>query len=265
MATRKRYVAVEQGPVKDAPATAATPQATAAELPPAAETPKPAEPLEVASPVEEAAKSALRQRLQEVERADQLSRQQLEEHRRVTQDAQRRQQPVDLIEQAIANLPERMKRWYQTYPELLTDPEKAAQIQYCHHVARREVGEEFTEPYFDRMEQMLGFKQEQKPLQPRPQPNGNGQGPPDPNRQHAAPRNAAPVQRQQYAGPPVSAPPTRDAPSMTTGRAPSEPMRLTNEELELARTLKLSPQEYAEGKKRLLREKGEGYHTDAGR
>src|SRR5262245_7233962 len=257
---RKKYSAhVEER--KDAPPVTVTP-VQAAEPPPAVDAPKPAEPLEVESPVEEATRNALRARLQEVERAAELQREAIRQQPRMAAEPQ---QPVDPIEQAIANLPERMKRWYQTHPELLTDPEKSAQMQYAHWVARREVGEEFTEPYFDRMEQMLGFKQEQRPPQPRPQPNGNGQLPPDHNRQQAAPRNAAPVQRQQYAGPPVSAPPTRDAPSMTTGRAPSEPMRLTNEELELARTLKLSPQEYAEGKKRMLREKGEGYHTDAGR
>jgi hypothetical protein len=42
-------------------------------------------------------------------------------------------------------------------PQFLTDPEKAVQIQYCHHVAAREVGEQFTDPYYSRMEQMLGL------------------------------------------------------------------------------------------------------------
>jgi hypothetical protein len=42
-------------------------------------------------------------------------------------------------------------------PQFLTDPEKAVQIQYCHHVAVREVGEQFTDPYYSRMEQMLGL------------------------------------------------------------------------------------------------------------
>src|SRR5262249_34390689 len=247
---RKKYSAhVEER--KDAPVTATPVQA--AEPPPVAETPKPSEPLEVESPVEEATRNALRARLQEVERAAELQREAIRQQPRMAAEPQ---QPVDPIEQAIANLPERMKRWYQTHPELLTDPEKSAQMQYAHWVARREVGEEFTEPYFDRMEQMLGFKQEQRP--PQSQPNGNGQGAPDPNRQQAAPRNAAPAQQQRYVGPSVSAPPTRDVPSMTTGRAPSEPMRLTDEELALARTIGITPQQYMDGKRRMLKEKGDG-------
>src|SRR5262245_37609351 len=257
---RKKYQAqVEER--KDTPVAAAPTQA--AEPPPVTDK-QPAEQPTESNPVEEAAKSALRQRLQEVERADQLNRQQ---PRYVAEP----QQPVDPIEQAIASLPERMKRWYQTHPEFLTDPEKSAQMQYAHWVARREVGEEFTEPYFDRMEQMLGFKQEQRPPQQPPQQPQQANYAPARNlngdsERMAAPRPAAPMNvARQASAVPVSAPPTRDAPSMTTGRAPSEPMRLTNEELELARTLKLSPQEYAEGKKRMLREKGEGYHTDAGR
>src|SRR5262245_12859468 len=128
---RKKYSAqVEERTNKDAPVAAAPVQA--AEPPPVVDAPKPAEPLEVECPVEEARRNALKQRLQEVERADQLNRQQLEQQRRLTQEAQ---QPVDPIEQAIATAPERVKRWYRANPQFLVDPEKAAQLNYCHFVA----------------------------------------------------------------------------------------------------------------------------------
>src|SRR5262245_58848390 len=113
---------------KDAPPVTATP-VQAAEPPPPVTDKQPAEQPTESNPVEEATKSALRQRLQEVERADQLNRQQLEEQRRLTQEAQ---QPVDPIEQAIATAPERVKRWYRANPQFLVDPEKAAQLNYCH-------------------------------------------------------------------------------------------------------------------------------------
>src|SRR5262245_19290492 len=149
MATRKRYVAVEQSPVKDAPATAATP-VQAAEPPPPVTDKQPAEPLMVeSSPVEEATRNALGQRLQEVERADQLQREAIRQQPRMAAEPQ---QPVDPIEQAIATAPERVKRWYRANPQFLVDPEKAAQLNYCHFVACREVGEEGHEAYYDRME-----------------------------------------------------------------------------------------------------------------
>jgi len=249
MATRKRYVAVEQSPVKDAPATAATPQVAAEPPPPVAE-PTPPDPLEIKSSVEEATKNALRARLQEVQRADDLQR---EFVRQQTRMAAEPQQPVDPIEQAIANLPERMKRWYRTHLELATDPERAAQVQYCHHVARRETGEEFTEPYYNRMESML--------FPSRAQPgNGHAQSGPTENKQPmnapTPPRNAEPVRQQQYAaGAPVSAPPSREIPLLSTGRSRSARAPLTADELEVARQCGQTPEQYAHTKE-MLQSKG---------
>lgn len=158
------------------------------------------------------------------------------------------------LAEAIANLPE---RWYIAHPEFLTNPEKAAQVQYCHWVARRETGEEFTEPYFDRMEALLGVEREMRSYGNGAQPDTI---PTEPQQRDTAPRTSAPPVRRQASAGLVSAPPTRDVLSMTSGRPASEPLRLTREEQELARTLGLTDSQYIEGKKRMMAEKAAGLH-----
>src|SRR6516164_10210516 len=153
---RKRYSTQAETSDKSAPTVAATPQ-VAAEPPPVAEDKPPTEPIQVdePSPVQKAEQSALKQRLAEMERAEELVQQAAQQPPQLATEPS-----PPTLEQAIAHLPERIKRWYVAHPEFLTDPEKAAQIQYLHHVACREVGEEFTDPYFDRMEHLLGFRRE---------------------------------------------------------------------------------------------------------
>src|SRR5262249_48655080 len=147
---------VEASPRQDGPPVS-TPPTTAADPPPVEAKPPP-ELAPSESPADKAARDAiaLQLRLREMERAEQLNRQ---PHQPPPQAAEpRQQQPqAPTLEDHIAHLPERAKRLYRAHPEFATDPEKAAQIQYCHHVAAREVGEQFTDPYFDRMEQMLGL------------------------------------------------------------------------------------------------------------
>jgi hypothetical protein len=235
-------IEVSSSPRQDGPPVTTMPQETAAQPPDPVADPKPPEPIVETSPAEEAGKAALRQRLQEMERAEALTRQ-------VQQQPQLAEEPQPpTLEQVIAHLPERVQRWYRNNPDFLTNPEKAAQIQYCHHVAARETGEQFTDPYFDRMEQMLGLAP--RPSAPQPQ-------------QQSRPQQAAPQPRPQpRTSTPVSAPPTRDVPSITTGRPTNGPMRLTEEEIQLARTIGLSPQKYAEEKAKMLQMKAAGTLDD---
>src|SRR5262249_16780641 len=193
------------------------PQETAAKLPEPAVDAKPPEPITTESPADVAAKNALRDRLREMEQAETIVRE------ATTAQQQEPQQPQQLtLEQPLAHLPERIQQWCKTDPRLATDPERIAQAQHCHWIAKRETGEEFTDPYFDRMEQLLGLRE-----QPRPQPNGNGQAQHKPF--ESKPLVSAPAPRapdhsrgqasapaRQYAGPPVSAQPPRESPSMTT-------------------------------------------------
>jgi hypothetical protein len=134
---RKKYQSVET-PAADNDAPIASTPVQAAEPPPAVETKPPEKPVESSSPADEAAKSALKARLQEMERAETLVRHQQPqqgEQRLAAEPPQQQQSPPDQLEQAIAAMPERVQRWYRAHPEFLTDPERAAQIQYCRLVA----------------------------------------------------------------------------------------------------------------------------------
>ena len=49
---------------------------------------------------------------------------------------------------------------------------------------------------------------------------------------------------------------------MTTGRPAGQPTQLTNEELTLARALKITPEEYAENKQKMIALKNAGVIVD---
>src|SRR5262245_26136189 len=243
---RKRYVdRIEATPHQDALPVASPPEITAAELPPPATDAKPPEQPDTESPAEKAAQAEITKRLAEMENAEHLAREAQQPQPHVAEPPP--QQPVDPLEQAIADLPPRVQRWYRAHPELLTDPEQAAKLQYVHHIVAREVGEQFTDPYFDRMESMLGLA-----------PSGNGQA------QRPAPSAPPPAQhspppRQQPTRPmPVSAPPSREPPSMATGRAPSRRAPLTRDELEIAAASGMTAEQYQAQKERMLRMKAAG-------
>jgi hypothetical protein len=250
---RKRYQTNVESPNRDAPPVTAAPTTAAQPPEPTADT-TPPEPIDTKSPAEQAEKAALKQRLAEMERAEQFTRQQMGAARQAQAQQQPLaneppQQPVD----PISALPERVQRWCRDNPQFLTDPEQTARLQYCHWVARREVGAEFTDPYFDRMEAMLGL---------RSAGNGHAQErPAEIDRPPAPAPRAAPVRRQQFSGPPVSAPPTRETPSLVSGRPPSD-VRLTAEETQIAAASGISAREYLEQKRRMLAMKAAGTLTD---
>lgn len=256
---RKRYQDHLEDVAKDAPAIAPTPQASAAELPPPMDAAKPAEPAErpeTENPVEVASRKALSDRLREMENAERLSREGMQQQ---LHSALPPVEPEPQPQDPFAQLPERVQRWYRDNPKLAADPEQAARVNYCHHVAAREVGEAFTEPYYDRMEQMLG-------LRPR-QSNGNGY--PQQSVQPVGQRQSAPRQ-QAFSGAPVSAPPSREVPSMSTGKRVTDRVPLTREEVELALQGKHTPEEsdqvaiqrYEQNKKKMLELKAAGAIQD---
>ena len=258
---------------KSAPVVAATP-VQAAEPPPAAEPQKPLEEIQKPSAADEAAANAIKARLAEMDRAESLAQQQAVNHPRLAaaepqpqqQQPPQQQPPADRMEQAIAAMPERIKRWFRAHPEYLVEPEKAAQIQYCHHVAARETGEQFTDPYFDRMEQMLGWQQQPPATKTAPTQENKVNGHAPLSAPAEPPRNPTPVRQQpQRPGPSVSAPPTRSTPSMTTGKPLTSRPALTNEELMLAASLKISPEEYAQQKDKMKRLQAAGVIQNGGR
>src|SRR5262252_2144947 len=249
---RKRYAdRVEASPRHDGtPVTA--PPTGAAKLPDADVDAKPPEmPETTESPADIAAKTALRARLEEMNRAEQLNRESVQQQPPQAAEPQAPQQPP--LEDFVAHLPPRVQNWYRKRPEFATDPEKAAQVQYCHHVARRETGQEFTEPYYDRMESMLGLV-----------PATNGQTQHRPSPAPAPPRYGAPI-RQQRSTTPVSAPPSRDVPSFRTGRPQGGPVQLTAAQHEAAKFSGISSEEYARQLAKMERMKAAGEIDDGRR
>jgi hypothetical protein len=116
-------------------------------------------------------------------------------------------------------------------PQYLSDPEKNAQIQHAHLVSVRETGDdEFGPHYYERLEHHLGLRPQRQP-------------------QQSARTASRPAVRQQTS---VSAPPTRDSISFSTGR-PTGRVSLSGEEREFARMVGLTDAEYAENKQRMLR------------
>src|SRR5262245_8535645 len=216
--------------------TAALPQETAARLPDEAVDKQPSEQIEVKDKVEEAAQSALKARLAEMENAETLQRQAPTMQERLATEPQQRQPKT--VEEVINTwaLPDRAKNWLREHSEFVTDPAKNVMIQRAHADAVRLAdGNAFSNRYFDQLEILLGLK----PAAPaRPQ------------------QTSRPVVQRQSA--PVSAPISREVPSMTTGRPTGGPVRLTQEEHDLAASLKISPQEYQEQKARMLRLKASG-------
>jgi hypothetical protein len=243
---RKRYRAEdrEAPPVSTAPTslggvadTTPTPQDTPAqEAAPKLEEHTPPPSGTEASPAEAAGKDSLKARLAEMEKAIAIER---EQPPRFAREPQQSPTTEDII--SATELPETAKDWLRRHPSYITDPAKNRHIIELHSVAARQAGSEWDDRYFERMEDLLGMTPSRGTQQP-------------------APRNAAPV-RQQYKGPTLSAPPHREVPSMTTGRV-SEPTRLTGEELQLAKTLGLTQEQYRQGKERMLRLKQAGVIPD---
>jgi hypothetical protein len=234
-ALRKKYQGrdIEKA---DAPSVSPPPSA-GAQLPPRDDSPPP-EDISISASTddvaEQAATAAIKQRLAELENAEALARQTVEQTQpRFATEPQPR---FDPLEQALANVPEQARHGLRNHPQYLLDPEDNAHLQSAHYVAVEKTGgEQFTPRYFRAMETHLGLRDEDVP--------------------HRSTRPIAPRHR----GPAVSAPPTRESISLATGR-PMRDTRLTAEELSLAATIGITPEEYRLGKERMMREKGEGYH-----
>src|SRR5262245_8051376 len=266
---RKKYQGLVVDNSREPVATAPT-EELAKPPEPVADAPQPAEVIAKteSNPVEDAAKSELLKRVREAERAAEFAQQQAQQQPPQEQfaepepetppDHSRGQAPMEdpreQFEQSLAHLPQRVRNWYRVDPQYLE--ERAAQVQYAHHVIRRELGEEFTEPYYDRMDHALGVRNVapqpdlSQPERPRPS------APSDHSRGQAV--------RPRYNGAPVSAPPSRETASMSTGRAVNERTPLTREELEIARASRISPEEYQKQKQKMLRLKAAGVIQDGG-
>lgn len=227
---RQQFEGYDKG---DAPPVLSQPMKSAE---PAAEAAPPPEPPVNTDPGRDAGNSAIRRRLEELDKAEEIRRepQPAQEPPRV-EDPVAKQQPSvqDII--ATTAVPEAAKAWLRAHPDYITDPTKNAQLIKMHNVAEYQAGGEFTPAYFDRMEILLGLKSESpRPAAPQRQP---------------APR-AGSV--------PMSAPVAREAPSMRSGRPMSHRAPLTPEQREAAHFSGISEEEYSRNYERMMRLKAAG-------
>src|SRR5215831_3584530 len=249
---RRKYQTHFESPAKDGePPVLSPPQGSEAKLPDPVADAKPPEQIETTSPAEAASSSAIKDRLEEMVRAEGLQQRQQQPQQRPQQPQQQPQQaqePVDPVEFVLANsgLPERAKAWLRKHPEYVLDQEKNAELQHFHYKARKEA-EDFSDGYYGVLERHLGISNGHAETKPTPQPTNHAPRPAAPQRQ-PAPRMSAPV----------SAPPTRQAPSMSTGRAPTYRQPLNKEEVEVAQSLGVSLDEYQRNKERWQKMKSEG-------
>lgn len=142
-------------------------------------------------------------------------------------------EPSDPIERAVANLPPRAADWLRKHTDYLTDQRKNAQIQHLHHESVAKGHTAFSQPYFDWIEEQLGMKEAPK----------------------------ADTEDEEVAEPPrraVSAPVSREAPSLKDGRPVTTRITLSQEQREAARVAGISEIEYARQLVKLEQAKKEG-------
>ena len=166
----------------DAPPVQTAPSAAPLEPPPpAADAPQlPEKPGTERDPVREAEQAAIKQRLAEMERAEELAQEYIQQQPRFAAEPQRRQAP---------EIPTHVQHWINSHPEYFNDHVKLAELQLASAKCARD-GLGWEDPDFvPTVERHLGHKQEARP-------NGNN--------------------GQVYDRPPVSAPtpapPLRNSP-----------------------------------------------------
>jgi len=238
---RKKYQPQLGSPHQDDAPVLSPPEVSGAKLPDPVET-KPVEPLTESSPAEEAAKTALRQRLKEMENAEALQRQQ--------QQPQHAEQPQAPQQQQA--MPAAVEKWLRENPRYM-DPNDAIAQAEINLAAMKCARDNLTWDHPDfipTIERHLGIA-----------PAGNGHDKPTPQPANVARALPSAPPRQQarpMSAAPVSAPPTREVPSYSTGRSPRYRAPLTKDELEIAAASGQTPEQYQQQKERMLRMKAAG-------
>src|SRR5262245_4472923 len=207
-----------EGSQRDEPPVSPPPEGTAAKLPepavdakPPPEMPETTEP----SPAEEAGRVALKQRLAEMQQAELLNQQ-------AQQPPQRAEEPQQPQQPQQPAMPAHIEKWLAANPRYADPTDQIAQTElYLATLKCTRDGKSWEEPDFtDHIERHLGLRQ---------QSNGNV---PKQNNAAPAPRRVEqPVRQQLRAAAPVSAPPSREAASFSTGRPQSFRAPLTKEQI----------------------------------
>jgi hypothetical protein len=241
MALRNKLY-VEEG--RNAPPVS-VPPTEAAKLPEPVADSKPPEPMVESSAADEAGKAALKQRLQEMERAEQLTRQ-APQHPQHATEPQQQQPPA---------MPAHVEKWLAEHPCYMDPNDQVAQAEiYTATLKCSRDGKSWDQPDFiPTLERHLGIA---------PRTNGQTQHRPAPPVSAPSAPRSEPVRQQQRSAAPVSAPPTRDVPSMSTGRAASRPTQLTADQLEMARASGITAEEYQRQLEKMNRMKAAGELDD---
>jgi hypothetical protein len=239
---RKRYQPQLGIPTRDdEPPVTSPPEVSGARLPePVVDAGPPPEMLETKSPADVAASTALKARLAEMDRAEELARQQPQQPKHASEPQQ--QQP---------EMPAAVAEWLSRHPQY-TDPNDRiaqAEIGLATMKCTRDGLTWNDDDFLPSIERHLGMRQQ-------PQPNGNGV--PKQNAASARPMTVDRPAPQRMSAPPVSAPPTREVPSYSTGRSPRYRAPLTKDELEIAAASGQTPEQYQAQKERMLRMKESG-------
>lgn len=136
-------------------------------------------------------------------------------------------------------LPPMAKQWLRDHPEYLSDRRKNAKIQALHFDVIDEGHAEFSRPYFDRLEEMLGFRKAEKKSEKGEESEGDD--------------------RDEI----VSAPPSRGVPVGDEIQDGSR-VRLTASEREHAKLAGVTDAEYAKQKQVLAKMKANGQYGGRG-
>jgi hypothetical protein len=240
---RKRYAPAVSAERPDSPPVAATPVA-AAEPPRAAEAPKPLEELAPEkSPSDEAANNAIKARLAEMNRAEGLQRGPAH-YERVVEP-----RPP---QQTAQTIPPHVQEWLNKHPQYLSDAVAQAELHVAATKTARDGKTWHDADFIPTVERYLGFSQP-RPAQPKPAINGHA-----PVSAPTAPRAPTPVRQQQYNGGAASAPTSREAPSMASGRPVGRRVPLTADELQIAQNSGISAEEYQTQKEKMARLRAAG-------
>lgn len=142
--------------------------------------------------------------------------------------------PADPVEALASQLTPRSAAWVRSHPEYARDQRMFNQMVAAHNMAVARGIEPDTDEYFDRVETLLDIKTSNPIATDVDNPLSEA---------------AAPTQRR-------SSPPVAPVSRQPVGSQPKTPnrLRLTAEEHEMARNMKMSPEEYATQKLRIQRD-----------
>ena len=148
------------------------------------------------------------------------------------QPIRRMEAPRDPVEAFASQLSARSAAWVRAHPECVTDPRLQQKMLGAHNVALADNMKADTDEYFDRVEEIMGYRK------PVADADENPMG------------DAAQV-TQRRAGSPPAAPVSRSGTG--NGQRPNT-IRLSAQEIEVAEMNGMTPRQYAEEKAKLIKE-----------